>query len=56
MSDRNALVLRLRRERLLTRDEFNASADVPPEIEWFADIENPNSCRAYRNLSIRSRK
>ena len=49
MSDQNALVLRLPNDRLLTRDEFNALADVPPEVEWFANLENPNTRRAYRN-------
>ena len=32
---------------LLTRAEFYQLKDVPPEIEWFADIENPNTRRAY---------
>jgi hypothetical protein len=33
-------------ERLLTNAEFTALADVPPEVEWFANIVNPNSRRA----------
>ena len=36
-------------ERLLTAAEFQRLADVPPEIEWFANITNPNSRRAYEN-------
>ena len=32
---------------LLTRAEFYQLKDVPPEMEWFADIENPNTKRAY---------
>ena len=27
-------------ERLLTAAEFHRLADVPPEIEWFANIRN----------------
>ena len=33
--------------RLLTAREFQQLADVPPELEWFANIRNPNSRRAY---------
>ena len=36
-------------ERLLTQTEFRRLADVPPEIEWFANLKNPNTRRAYRN-------
>ena len=36
-------------ERKLTAIEFQSLADVPPEIEWFANIENENTRRAYRN-------
>ncbi len=36
-------------ERKLTASEFQSLADVPPEIEWFANIENENTRRAYRN-------
>lgn len=36
-------------ERLLTRAEFHALSDVPPEAEWFANITNVNTRRAYRN-------
>lgn len=38
-----------RESRLLTRAEFQTLADVPPEAEWFANIENENTRRAYRN-------
>jgi len=37
-------------ERLLTQSEFKRLADVPPEIEWFANLKNPNTRRAYRNV------
>lgn len=36
-------------ERFLTAQEFQNLAEVPAEVEWFANIENPNTRRAYRN-------
>lgn len=36
-------------ERFLTAAEFQNLANVPPEVEWFANIENANTRRAYRN-------
>ena len=35
--------------RLLTAAAFHQLSEVPPEIEWFANISNPNSHRAYEN-------
>jgi hypothetical protein len=35
--------------RLLTADKFHQLADVPPEVEWFANISNPHTKRAYEN-------
>jgi integrase/recombinase XerD len=35
--------------RLLTAAEFQSLADVPPEVEWFANIENENTRRAYKS-------
>jgi integrase/recombinase XerD len=34
-------------ERLLTATEFRRLAEVPPEAEWFGNITNSNSKRAY---------
>jgi site-specific recombinase XerD len=34
--------------RLLTAAEFQKLADVPPEIEWFANITNASTRRAYK--------
>lgn len=34
--------------RLLTAAEFQSLAKLPPEVEWFAKIENENSRRAYK--------
>ena len=36
-------------ERRLTAAEFQGLADVPPEVEWFANIKNPSTKRAYEN-------
>jgi len=38
-----------RASRLLTAAEFHQLADVPPEVEWFANLTNPNTKRAYEN-------
>src|SRR3954447_23665461 len=35
--------------RLLTAAEFHRLADVPPEIEWFANLSNPHTRRVYEN-------
>lgn len=35
--------------RLLTAAEFQRLADVPPEVEWFKNIRNPHTRRAYEN-------
>jgi site-specific recombinase XerD len=34
---------------LLTAEQFRQLAEVPPEIEWFANIDNPQTRRAYQN-------
>jgi integrase/recombinase XerD len=36
-------------ERLLTAEEFRGLAEVPPEVEWFRNLKNPSTERAYRN-------
>jgi site-specific recombinase XerD len=38
-----------RASRLLTAVEFHQLAAVPPEAEWFANISNPHSRRAYQH-------
>lgn len=35
--------------RNLTADEFHRLSDVPPELEWFANIDNPQTRRAYES-------
>lgn len=34
--------------RKLTAPEFQALAQVPPEVEWFANLKNANTRRAYK--------
>src|SRR5437764_14665117 len=36
-------------EPLLSKTEFRRLSEVPPEVEWFANLENENTRRAYRN-------
>ena len=36
-------------ERLLSKIEFQRLAEVPPEAEWFANLTNENTKRAYRS-------
>jgi integrase/recombinase XerD len=36
-------------ERLLTAAEFQRLAEVPPELEWFANISNRGTRRIYEN-------
>lgn len=47
--DDEALIVLQPQERLLTRAEFHRLGDVPPETEWFANITNAHTRRAYRN-------
>lgn len=35
--------------RLLSAEDFQRLAEVPPEIEWFANLTNPCTRRAYQN-------
>ena len=35
--------------RLLTAEAFQRLADVPPEVEWFANLSNAATRRAYQN-------
>ena len=35
--------------RALTAAEFDKLAEVPPEIEWFANLRNPHTRLAYEN-------
>src|SRR6266446_5937893 len=35
--------------RALTAAECDKLAEVPPEIEWFANLRNPNTRKAYEN-------
>ena len=35
--------------RALTPVQFQGLADVPPELEWFANIQNPRTRKAYKD-------
>jgi integrase/recombinase XerD len=35
--------------RLLTAEQFRRLSDVPPEVEWFANLTSPATRRAYEN-------
>lgn len=39
----------VRHERLLSKAEFQQLSEVPPEAEWFANLTNENTRRAYKN-------
>ncbi len=36
-------------EQLLTSAEFQRLADVPPEVEWYREFQEPQHTRAYEN-------
>ena len=42
------VVLGKSERRLLTAAEFQGLSDVPPEAEWFANIANLRTRRAYQ--------
>lgn len=44
----NKIALTTARRGLLSRAEFQDLANVPPEVEWFANIDNEKTRRAYR--------
>src|SRR5450631_4632125 len=44
-----ALPAPLAQARLLSAAEFQRLADVPPEIQWFANLGNKSTRRAYEN-------
>jgi site-specific recombinase XerD len=48
MSDLPALPELAHREQRLTAAQFHQLADVPPEAEWFANLDNPRTRRAYQ--------
>jgi site-specific recombinase XerD len=49
MNSAKSLTRTGQRSRLLTAAEFQQLADVPPEVEWFRNLDNPHTARAYRN-------
>lgn len=45
----NETALTTSQSKILTAEAFHQLANVPPELEWFANIENPRTRRAYHN-------
>lgn len=45
----NDLVLTTPAPHALTAADFHQLADVPPAVAWFANIDNPQTRRAYQN-------
>ena len=45
----NAVEVRKEQGRVLTAAEFYKLAAVPPEVEWFANLRNPNTRKAYQH-------
>ena len=48
MADQDALVPVVP-GRLLTAEQFQRLGDVPPEVEWFANLSSPATRRAYEH-------
>jgi hypothetical protein len=46
---RQELTARGTTERTLTPAEFYRLADVPPEVEWFGNLRNRHTRKAYAN-------
>src|SRR5713101_7529565 len=45
----NEVEVRKEQGRVLTAAEFYKLAAVPPEVEWFANLRNPNTRKAYQH-------
>src|SRR4051794_12121789 len=49
MENEESLTMALEPEgKRLSRAEFQGLGDMPPELEWFANLDNPRPRRAYR--------
>ena len=48
MNPAKSLIRGPQKNRLLTAAEFQQLADVPAEVEWFRNLDNPHTERAYR--------
>jgi site-specific recombinase XerD len=48
MKPNQELIVNEGQDRILTRQEFFGLAEVPAEIEWFANINSPQTKRAYQ--------
>src|SRR4051812_22327015 len=43
-----AVALEQEQGKRLSRAKFQGLSDMPPELEWFANLDNPRTRRAYR--------
>ena len=48
MNQEKSLQLLNNDHRMLTADQFHQLSDIPPELEWLANIESEKTARAYR--------
>ncbi len=46
---KNSDLVEIDESRILTEEKFYRLADVPPEMEWFANLESAQTRRAYKN-------
>jgi integrase/recombinase XerD len=49
MNPAKSLICVRQKNRLLRAAEFRQLADVPAEVGWFRNLDNPHTERAYRN-------
>jgi len=48
MKAKGQVVVGTARNSVLSAEQFKQLGDVPPEFEWFANIDNPHTRRAYQ--------
>ncbi|MAG79299.1 MAG: integrase [Sutterellaceae bacterium] len=49
INDPNSVEVLEKSSRQLSREVFSKLRDIPPEVEWFANIDNVQTRRAYKN-------
>ena len=49
INDPNSVQILEKSSRQLSREAFSQLRDIPPEVEWFANIDNAQTRRAYKN-------
>ena len=46
--DPNSEIAGAKKGRLLTAEQFQRLSEIPPELEWLANIQNPHTKKAYQ--------